>query len=52
MVGQSPPTPSDDLAFLARGISGLTIMTFEDGLYVPNLHRIRDQAEQMDFEVC
>ena len=50
-VGHSPPTPTDGLAFLSRGIPGLTIMTYEKGFYVPHLHQMSDKADLMDFEI-
>ncbi|MCE9555356.1 MAG: M28 family peptidase, partial [Planctomycetes bacterium] len=50
-VGSGPPTPTDGVAFLSRGIPGLTIMTFQKGFYVPNLHQMSDTAERMDIEI-
>jgi len=51
-VGHSPPTPTDGLAFLARGYPGLTIMTYQKGFFVPNLHQCSDTAERMDFDIA
>lgn len=47
----SPPTQTDGLAFLARGIPGITVTTFEDGFVVPNDHQSTDTADEMDFQV-
>ena len=43
-------TGSDAVAFLNRGIPGATILTFEDGGYVPNYHQMTDTSARLDFE--
>lgn len=50
-VAKSPPTPTDGLSFLSRGVPGLTIMTYQKGYYVPHLHQMGDTADAMDFGI-
>jgi hypothetical protein len=43
------PGPSDGLAFLARGIRGVTIVGFRDGGVLPHYHTFQDTSQNMDF---
>jgi len=45
------PTQTDGLSFLARGIPGITLTTFEDGMRLPHYHCLSDRAEHLDFDV-
>jgi hypothetical protein len=45
----SLPGPTDGLAFLARGIRGITIVGFHDGGVLPDYHTLNDRSENMDF---
>lgn len=46
------PTASDATAFLNRGIPGAAVLTFEDGVYIPNYHQMTDTSERLDFDVA
>ena len=43
------PGPTDGLAFLARGIEGITIVGFREGGILPHYHTFNDTAANMDF---
>jgi hypothetical protein len=43
------PGPTDGLAFLARGMRGVTIVGFKAGGVLPNYHTFRDTSENMDW---
>jgi hypothetical protein len=44
------PGPTDGLAFLVRGIPGMTIVSFRAHGYMPWYHLPGDTAEHLDFE--
>jgi hypothetical protein len=44
------PGPTDGLAFLARGMRGVTIVGFKGSGVLPNYHTFRDTSENMDWE--
>ncbi len=47
------PVPTDGLAFLMRGIDGMTIISSQaDGNIIPNYHQLTDRSDRMDFEVA
>jgi hypothetical protein len=43
------PGPTDGLAFLARGVPGVSVVGFRDGFVLPHYHTMRDTSENMDF---
>ena len=43
------PTHTDGLAFLIRGINGVTLTSSESGIYVPNYHLPDDRSDTVDF---
>jgi hypothetical protein len=43
------PTFTDAIAFLARGVRGVSLLTFEDGLHIPHYHQMTDTSEHVDF---
>lgn len=43
------PGPTDGLAFLARGVPGVTVVGFRDGHVLPHYHTMRDTSDNMDF---
>lgn len=45
------PTFTDGIAFLTRGIPGVSLLSFEDGVHLPNYHQLSDTSENMDFDV-
>jgi len=46
------PGPTDTLAFLARGLPGVTVVGFRDGFILPNYHTMRDTSDNMDFDAA
>lgn len=47
------PTHTDGLAFLVRGIPGITLTSNEVGNFVPNYHLMSDRSENLDFaSIC
>lgn len=46
----SVPGPTDGLALLARGISGVTVAGFWGRGHFPNYHRMSDTADAVDYE--
>lgn len=45
------PTFTDALAFIQRGIPGVSVITCEDGVYLPNYHQMTDTSDNMNFDV-
>lgn len=45
------PTFTDGVAFLARGIPGASLLTFEDGVHMPNYHQMLDTSDRMSFDI-
>jgi hypothetical protein len=43
------PGPTDGLAFLARGVPGVTVVGFRDGFVLPHYHTMQDTSENMNF---
>jgi hypothetical protein len=43
------PGPTDGLAFLARGIAGITLVGFRDGGILPHYHTMLDTSANLDF---
>lgn len=46
------PVATDGFALLARGIPGVSILTFEDDGHMPNYHQLTDTSDRMDFDVA
>jgi hypothetical protein len=46
------PTFTDAIPFARRGIGGVSILTFEDGVYMPNYHQLVDTSDRVDFGVA
>jgi hypothetical protein len=44
------PGPTDTLAFLARGLPGVTIVGFRNGYVLPHYHTMQDTSTNMDFD--
>lgn len=45
------PTFTDGLAFMSRGMEGISVLTFEDGVTMPNYHQMGDTSANMDFDM-
>jgi len=45
------PTFTDGIAFMNRGISGISVLTFEEDVTMPNYHQMGDTSDNMDFEI-
>ncbi|MFT5302696.1 MAG: hypothetical protein ACI87E_001387 [Mariniblastus sp.] len=43
------PTQTDGLAFLVRGIPGITLTSSESGIFVPDYHLMSDRFEKLNF---
>jgi hypothetical protein len=43
------PGPTDGLAFLARGMRGISIVSFQPGGVLPRYHTMADTVQNMDF---
>ena len=43
------PGPTDGFALLARGLRGISIVSFQDGGVLPRYHTMADTADNMDF---
>jgi peptidase M28-like protein len=43
------PGPTDGYAFLARGMRGISIVSFQEGGVLPRYHTMADTADNMDF---
>lgn len=55
MVDPGPhvlPLASDAIAFLSRGVPGISILAWNDGGHMPNYHQLTDTTERMDFDVA
>jgi hypothetical protein len=49
----SIPTQTDGLAFLVRGIPGITVTSTEEGIFIPNYHLMSDRIGNIDLSsVC
>jgi hypothetical protein len=46
------PGPTDGLAFLKRGMQGMTIVSFRHWGYMPWYHRSRDTSSTIDFDAA
>lgn len=46
------PGPTDGLAFLARGISAITVVGFADGQRLPNYHTMSETTRTIDFHAA
>ncbi len=46
------PGPTDGLAFLARGVPGITVVGFREGYILPNYHEMQDTSDSMDFDAA
>ncbi|MDZ4818356.1 MAG: M28 family peptidase [Planctomycetota bacterium] len=46
------PGPTDGLAFLVRGLPGMTIVSFREHGYMPWYHLPGDTAEHLDFDAA
>ncbi len=45
----SLPGPTDGLAFLKRGVAGVTVVGFQDRGRLPNYHRMLDTSDTRDY---
>jgi hypothetical protein len=55
LVGAGPhplPVPTDGLAFLMRGIPGLSVLSFNDDGHMPNYHQMTDTSDRLSFDVA
>jgi hypothetical protein len=48
----SVPGPTDGLAFLKRGLPGVTVAGFRGRGHFPNYHRMSDTADAVDYEAA
>jgi hypothetical protein len=48
----SLPGPTDGLAFLIRGIPGITVCGFQPGGVLPHYHTLADTSDKIDFNVA
>lgn len=46
------PVCTDGLALLARGLSGVTVLAYDDRGLMPNYHQLTDTSDRMDFDVA
>ena len=47
-----PPLPTDALSFLARGMRGISIVSFKKWGFMPSYHRQIDTIEHLDFNAA
>lgn len=55
LVDAGPHTvygPTDGLAFLIRGIPGITVIGFRNRGHLPNYHQVTDTPDRVDFEAA
>jgi hypothetical protein len=48
----SMPGPTDALAFLVRGMEGMSIVSFRKWGFMPTYHRLLDTTENLDFDAA
>jgi hypothetical protein len=46
------PVATDGIGFLARGVPGVSILSFEPGGHMPNYHLLTDTSDRMSFDVA
>jgi hypothetical protein len=46
------PTFTDGVAFLSRGIPGISLLGFADGVHMDNFHQPSDISENIDFDAA